>query len=60
MVKVYAKPVRVSKSSQDRNADEVGANLFVGGLDPEVDEKVRGRRWQAGRFGRRRLWAVLS
>ena len=41
MVKLYAKPLRVSRSSQDRNADEVGANLFVGNLDPEVDEKVR-------------------
>jgi RNA recognition motif-containing protein len=42
MVKMHGKPLRVSKSSQDRNVDEVGANLFVGNLDPDVDEKVRG------------------
>ncbi|KIZ06294.1 Splicing factor 3B subunit 4 [Monoraphidium neglectum] len=40
MVKLYGKPIRVNKSSQDKNSNEVGANLFVGNLDPEVDEKL--------------------
>ncbi len=40
MVKLFGKPLRVNKSAQDRNTQDVGANLFIGGLDPEVDEKV--------------------
>lgn len=28
------------KASQDKRTLEVGANLFVGNLDPEVDEKM--------------------
>ncbi|KAL4457523.1 hypothetical protein ABPG75_012388 [Micractinium tetrahymenae] len=40
MVKLFGKPLRVNKSAQDRNTQEVGANLFIGGLDPEVDEKL--------------------
>lgn len=34
------KPIRVNKASQDKNAGDVGANLFIGNLDPDVDEKV--------------------
>lgn len=48
MVKMHGKPLRVSKSSQDRNVDEVGANLFVGNLDPDVDEKVCPRAAECG------------
>ena len=40
MVKLFGKPIRVNKSSQDKKALDVGANLFVGNLDPDVDEKV--------------------
>jgi len=40
MVKLYDKPIRVNKSSQDRKSREIGANLFIGNLDPEVDEKL--------------------
>ncbi|KAF8065905.1 SF3B4 [Scenedesmus sp. PABB004] len=40
MVKFFGKSIRLSKSSQDRNEAEVGANLFVGNLDGEVDEKL--------------------
>ena len=40
MVKLYGKPLRVSKASQDRAAQDVGANLFIGNLDPDVDETV--------------------
>lgn len=50
MVKLFGKPLRVNKSAQDRNTQDVGANLFIGGLDPEVDEKVgaAGGRGDAG------------
>lgn len=40
MIKLYGKPIRVNKSSQDKRSQEVGANLFIGNLDPDVDEKV--------------------
>lgn len=41
MVKLFNKAIRINKASQDKNSNEVGANLFIGNLDPEVDEKVR-------------------
>ncbi|CAI5472789.1 unnamed protein product [Closterium sp. Yama58-4] len=40
MVKVFGRPMRVNKASQDRRTVDVGANLFIGNLDPDVDEKV--------------------
>jgi RNA recognition motif-containing protein len=40
MIKLHGKPIRVNKSSQDKRSQEVGANLFIGNLDPDVDEKV--------------------
>jgi hypothetical protein len=40
MIKMASKPIRVNKSSQDKKTQDVGANLFVGNLDPDVDEKV--------------------
>ncbi|CAG9999719.1 unnamed protein product [Clonostachys byssicola] len=40
-VKLYSKNLRVNKASADKQkANEVGANLFVGNLDPMVDEKI--------------------
>ena len=39
MVKVYGKPIRVNKAAHDKEALDVGANLFVGNLDPDADEK---------------------
>lgn len=41
MIKVYGKPIRVNKASADKKTQDVGANLFIGNLDPDVDEKVR-------------------
>ena len=32
--------VGVTKSAQDKKNTDVGANLFIGNLDPEVDERV--------------------
>ncbi|CAM9324725.1 unnamed protein product [Chrysoparadoxa australica] len=40
MVKLFGKPLRVNKASQDRKATDCGANLFLGSLDPDVDEKL--------------------
>jgi len=40
MIKLYGKPIRVNKASRDKQTHDVGANLFVGNLDPDVDEKL--------------------
>lgn len=40
MIKLHGKPVRVNKASQEKKALDVGANLFIGNLDPDVDEKM--------------------
>jgi len=40
MIKLNGKPLKVSKASQDKKKMEVGANLFIGNLDPDVDEKL--------------------
>lgn len=34
MIKLYGKPIKVNKASQDRKNQDVGANLFIGNLDP--------------------------
>ncbi|KAF5023228.1 hypothetical protein F66182_4703 [Fusarium sp. NRRL 66182] len=40
-IKVYGKSLRVNKASADKQrAAEVGAELFIGNLDPMVDEKI--------------------
>ncbi|KAI4327575.1 hypothetical protein L6164_020017 [Bauhinia variegata] len=39
MIKLYGKPIRVNKATQDKKSLDVGANLFIGNLDPDVDEK---------------------
>ena len=40
MIKLYGKPVRVNKASAHQKNLDVGANIFIGNLDPEVDEKL--------------------
>eukprot|EP00803_Ostreobium_quekettii_P007217 evm.model.scf_2122.1 EVM.evm.TU.scf_2122.1 scf_2122:8940-12357(-) len=40
MIKAYGKPIRVNKASQDKKTMDVGANLFIGNLDSDVDEKL--------------------
>lgn len=40
MIKLYGKPLRVSKATQDKSEADIGANLFIGNLDPDVDEKL--------------------
>jgi splicing factor 3B subunit 4 len=40
MVKLFQKPIKLNKTAQDKRQVDVGANLFVGNLDPDVDEKL--------------------
>ena len=40
MIKLFGKPIKVNKASQDKRTQDCGANLFVGNLDPEVDQKM--------------------
>ena len=40
MTKLYGKPIKVNKASHDKRTQEVGANIWVGNLDPDVDEKM--------------------
>ncbi len=40
MIKLYGKPIRVNKASAHQKSLDIGANLFIGNLDPEVDEKL--------------------
>ncbi|KAJ3056804.1 Splicing factor 3B subunit 4 [Rhizophlyctis rosea] len=40
MIKLYGKPIRVNKATSDKKNLDVGANLFIGNLDPDVDEKL--------------------
>lgn len=40
MIKLFGKPIRVNKASSNTRTQDVGANLFIGNLDPEVDEKL--------------------
>ena len=40
MIKLFGKPIRVNPASKERDTVDVGANIFVGNLDREVDEKL--------------------
>ena len=40
MIKLYGKPIKANKASQDKRTQEVGANLFIGNLGQDVDEKL--------------------
>ncbi|OSD02053.1 hypothetical protein PYCCODRAFT_1411396 [Trametes coccinea BRFM310] len=39
-IKLYGKPIRVNKASSDKKQLDVGANLFIGNLDENVDERL--------------------
>ncbi|KDN45242.1 RNA-binding domain-containing protein [Tilletiaria anomala UBC 951] len=38
-IKLFGKPLRVNKASSDRKQIDIGANLFMGNLDANVDER---------------------
>merc|ERR1711871_345539 len=40
MIKVGGKSIKVNRVSQDNRVNDAGANIFVGNLDEEVDEKM--------------------
>lgn len=40
MIKMFGKPIKVNKASQDKRTQDVGANLFIGNLDAQVDQKM--------------------
>ena len=40
MIKLFGKPIKVNKASANEKQMDIGANLFVGNLAPEVDEKL--------------------
>jgi splicing factor 3B subunit 4 len=40
MLQLYGKVIRVKKASQDKKNLDIGANLFIGNLDQDVDEKL--------------------
>ena len=40
MIKMFGKPIRVNKATTDKKELDIGANLFIGNLDAEVDEKM--------------------
>ena len=40
MVKLFGRPIRVNRAARNNRSADVGANLFVGNLDPDVDEKL--------------------
>ncbi|KAI0003386.1 hypothetical protein BJV74DRAFT_813536 [Russula compacta] len=39
-IKLWGKPIRVNKASSDKKQLDVGANLFIGSLDENVDERL--------------------
>ncbi|KAG8928070.1 Splicing factor 3B subunit 4 [Tulasnella sp. 419] len=39
-IKLWGKPIRVNKASSDKKQLDVGANLFIGNLDPNLDERL--------------------
>ena len=40
MIKLFNKPIKENKASQDKRTQEVGAKVFVGNLAESVDEKM--------------------
>ncbi|RUP50408.1 hypothetical protein BC936DRAFT_139279 [Jimgerdemannia flammicorona] len=39
-IKMYGKAIRVNKATSDKKNLDVGASLFIGNLDPDVDEQM--------------------
>jgi splicing factor 3B subunit 4 len=40
MIKLFGKPLRVNKSASDKKTLDIGANLFIGSLSPDIDERT--------------------
>lgn len=39
MIKLFGKPIKVNKASQDKRTQDCGANLFIGNLDQKLMKK---------------------
>ena len=39
-ITLYGKKIKVNKSNMDKKTLDVGANLFISNLSPEVDENM--------------------
>jgi splicing factor 3B subunit 4 len=39
MIKLYGKPIKVNRATQDKRTQEIGANIFVGNLSEDIEEK---------------------
>jgi len=39
-IKLWGKPIRVNKASSDKKQLDIGANLFIGNLDENLDERI--------------------
>lgn len=39
LIKLYNRPIKITKSSNQRKVHDIGANIFIGNLDIDVDEK---------------------
>ncbi|KAJ3440845.1 splicing factor 3b subunit [Anaeramoeba flamelloides] len=50
MIKLYDKPLRISKSNVSQKTLDVGANLYIGNLDSNVDEQLLHETF--GHFGK--------
>ena len=40
MIKIFGKPIKINKASQNKVQLDIGANIFIGNLDLAVDEKL--------------------
>jgi len=40
MVRLYGKPIRVNKASKEAKEQDIGANLFIGNIDADVDDRM--------------------
>lgn len=40
MIKLFGKPIKINKVTSDKRIHEVGANIFIGNLSDDVDEKL--------------------
>ena len=40
MIKLFNKPIKVNRATQDKRVQEVGANIFVGNLSEDINEKT--------------------
>ncbi|KNC47328.1 spliceosomal protein on the X [Thecamonas trahens ATCC 50062] len=46
-VRLYGSPIRLSRGASEKSKADIGANLYVGGLSPEVDEAALGGTFSA-------------